>query len=54
MEGVTILDQAELELVVRVSLSGSPAQRPGDLYGAVDYVRGNGGPTRITIDRIAQ
>jgi cytochrome c-type biogenesis protein CcmH len=54
MEGVTILDQPELELVVRVSLSGSPAQRPGDLYGAVDYVRGNGGPTRITIDRIAQ
>ena len=54
MEGITILDQPELELVVRVSLSGSPAQRPGDLYGAVDYVRGNGGPTRITIDRIAQ
>ncbi|MFU8821079.1 MAG: tetratricopeptide repeat protein [Gammaproteobacteria bacterium] len=54
MEGVTILDQPELELVVRVSLSGSPAQRPGDLYGAVNYVRGNGGPTRITIDRIAQ
>jgi cytochrome c-type biogenesis protein CcmH len=54
MEGVTILDQPELELVVRVSLSGSPAQRPGDLYGAVDYVRGTSGPTRITIDRIAQ
>ena len=53
MEGVTILDQAELELIVRVSLSGSPAQRPGDLFGAVNYVRGNSGTTRIRIDRVA-
>ncbi|HUG99232.1 MAG TPA: tetratricopeptide repeat protein [Gammaproteobacteria bacterium] len=52
MEGVKITDQAELELVARVSLSGSPAQRPGDLYGAVSYARGNG-PTRIMIDRVA-
>jgi cytochrome c-type biogenesis protein CcmH len=54
MEGVTILDQSELELVARVSLSGSPAQRPGDLYGAVNYVRGNSGSTRIRIDRVAE
>jgi cytochrome c-type biogenesis protein CcmH len=54
MEGVTILDQPELELVARVSLSGSPAQRPGDLFGAVNYVRGNGGPTRIQINRVAE
>jgi cytochrome c-type biogenesis protein CcmH len=54
MEGVTITDQAELELVARVSLSGSPAQRPGDLFGAVNYARGNGGPTRIRIDRVAE
>ena len=53
MEGVTILDQPELELVARVSLSGSPAQRPGDLFGAVNYARGNG-PVRITIDRVAE
>ena len=53
MEGVTILDQPELELVARVSLSGSPAQRPGDLFGAVNYSRGNG-PVRITIDRVAE
>jgi cytochrome c-type biogenesis protein CcmH len=53
MEGVTILDQAELELIARVSLSGSPAQRPGDLFGAVNYVRGNSGTTRIRIDRVA-
>jgi len=54
MEGVTISDQPELELVARVSLSGSPAQRPGDLYGAVNYTRGNSGPTRIRIDRVAE
>jgi cytochrome c-type biogenesis protein CcmH len=53
MEGVTIMDQPELELVARVSLSGSPAQRPGDLFGAVNYARGNSGPTRIKIDSIA-
>ncbi len=54
MEGVTISDQAELELIARVSLSGSPAQRPGDLYGAVNYTRGSSGPTRIRIDRVAE
>jgi cytochrome c-type biogenesis protein CcmH len=54
MEGVTITDQEALELVVRVSLSGSPAQRHGDLYGTVDYVRGDNGPVRIKIDRVAE
>jgi len=54
MEGVTISDQAELELIARVSLSGSPAQRPGDLYGAVNYTRGSSGPTQIRIDRVAE
>lgn len=54
MAGVTISDQPELELVARVALSGSPAQRPGDLFGAVNYVRGaTGGPTRIKIDSVA-
>jgi cytochrome c-type biogenesis protein CcmH len=54
MEGVTITDQSELELVARVALSGSPAQRPGDLFGAVNYARGNSGPTRIRIDQVAE
>ena len=54
MEGVTITDQDALELVVRVSLSGTPAQRPGDLYGTVNYVRGDNGPVRIKIDRVAE
>jgi cytochrome c-type biogenesis protein CcmH len=54
MEGVTITDLAELELIARVSLSGSPAQRPGDLFGAVNYTRGNSGTTRITIDSVAE
>lgn len=54
VEGVTLSDQPELELIARVSLSGSPAQRPGDLFGAVNYTRGNSGPARITIDRVAE
>lgn len=54
MQGVTILDQPELELVARVSLGGTPAERPGDLYGTVEYVRAEGGPVRIVIDRVAQ
>jgi cytochrome c-type biogenesis protein CcmH len=54
MEGVTITNLAELELIARVSLSGSPAQRPGDLFGAVNYTRGNSGTTRITIDSVAE
>ena len=54
MEGVTITDQAELELIARVSLSGSPAQRPGDLFGAVNYARGNSSPARIRIDSVAE
>jgi cytochrome c-type biogenesis protein CcmH len=54
IEGITITDQADLELVARGSMSGSPAQRPGDLFGAVNYARGNSGPTRIRIDRVAE
>jgi cytochrome c-type biogenesis protein CcmH len=54
MDGVTLMDQPELELIARVSLSGSPAQNPGDLFGAVNYARGNSGPTRITINRVAE
>lgn len=54
MEGVTILDQPELDLVARVSLSGGPAQAPGDLYGAVKYSGGNGGPINLRIERVAE
>ncbi|NGP54701.1 hypothetical protein [Thioalkalivibrio sp. XN8] len=53
MEGVTILDQPELDLVARVSLSGGPAEAPGDLYGAVKYSGGDGGPVNLRIDRVA-
>ena len=54
MEGVTILDQPELNLVARISLSGGPAQSPGDLYATVDYRGGDGGPVRLHIDRVAE
>ncbi|MEJ2515033.1 MAG: hypothetical protein P8080_05715 [Gammaproteobacteria bacterium] len=51
MQGVTILDQPELSLVARVSLSGSPAAKPGDLFGEVVYKQGDG-PVQIRIDRV--
>lgn len=54
MEGVTILDQPELDLVARVSLSGGPAEAPGDLYGTVKYSGGDGGPVNLRIDRVAE
>jgi cytochrome c-type biogenesis protein CcmH len=53
MQGMTILDQPELELVARVSLSGSPAAQPGDLFGEITYQRGSG-PVQIRIDRIVE
>jgi len=53
MQGMTILDQPELELVARVSLSGSPAAQPGDLFGGITYRRG-GGPVQIRIDRVVE
>ena len=54
MEGVTILDQPELQLVARISLSGGPAQSPGDLYATVNYLGDEGGPVRLHIDRVAE
>lgn len=53
MQGVTFLDQPALSLVARVSLSGSPAAQPGDLFGEVTYERGSG-PVEIRIDRVVQ
>ena len=53
MQGMTILDQPELELVARVALSGSPAAQPGDLFGEITYQRG-GGPVQIRIDRVVE
>jgi len=53
MQGMTILDQPELELVARVSLSGSPAAQPGDPFGEITYQRGSG-PVQIRSDRIVE
>jgi cytochrome c-type biogenesis protein CcmH len=53
MQGMTILDQPELDLVARVSLSGSPAAQPGDLFGEITYAQG-GGPVQINIDRVVE
>ena len=51
--GTSLADHDEIVLVARLSLSGTPAQRAGDLYGELSYARGNG-PVRIRIDQVAQ
>jgi cytochrome c-type biogenesis protein CcmH len=53
VEGTSLADHDEIVLVARLSLSGTPAQRAGDLYGELSYARGNG-PVRIRIDQVAQ
>jgi cytochrome c-type biogenesis protein CcmH len=50
--GVRISDQEQLMLVARLSMSGSPRQQPGDLFGEVNYHRGDGNEVTIRIDQV--
>jgi hypothetical protein len=43
-----------LQLVARVSLSGSPAAKPGDLFGEVKYSRDSGQQAAIVIDQVVK
>ena len=52
IDGVRISDQEQLTLVARLSMSGSPRQQSGDLYGQVDYSRGDGNEVVIRIDQV--
>lgn len=54
MQGVKISAMPELQLVARVSLSGSPAAKPGDLFGEVKYSRDSGQQAAIVIDQVVQ
>jgi cytochrome c-type biogenesis protein CcmH len=50
--GVSLSDHDPLILVARLSLSGSPGARAGDLFGEVSYSRSEGSSTTIVIDQI--
>lgn len=51
--GVSLSDHDPLNLVARLSLSGSPGAQPGDLFGEVQYSRSDGSSsTKIVIDQI--
>ncbi len=52
IDGVRISDQEELMLVARLSMSGSPRQQAGDLFGEVNYHRGDGNEVAIRIDQV--
>jgi len=52
IDGVRISDQEQLTLVARLSMSGSPRQQSGDLYGQVEYSRGDGNEVLIRIDQV--
>ena len=48
--GRKISDKDSLKLVARISLSGSPTAKPGDLYGEAVWARGQNARTAIHID----
>jgi len=54
MQGVQISTMPELQLVARVSLGGSPAAKPGDLFGEVKYSREAGQQVNIVIDQVVE
>jgi len=54
IDGVRISDQQELMLVARLSMSGSPRQQAGDLFGEVNYHRGDGNEVTIRIDQVVR
>jgi cytochrome c-type biogenesis protein CcmH len=40
-------------VIARISASGSPLTRSGDLYGQIDYVAGKSGPRTLEIDKLS-
>jgi cytochrome c-type biogenesis protein CcmH len=42
-----------VSVIARISASGSPLTRSGDLYGQIDYVAGKSGPRTLEIDRLS-
>lgn len=54
IQGTSLSQVEDLEIVARVSLTGRPVQSKGDLFGAVRYDPGRRGPLTVTIDRVAE
>ncbi|MDH3915729.1 MAG: hypothetical protein OES37_06180 [Chromatiales bacterium] len=52
MQGIRISDQEQLKLVARVSMSGSPREQSGDLFGEVEYSRDGNPEVSIRIDQV--
>ena len=52
IDGVKVSDQEQLTLVARLSMTGSPRQQPGDLFGEVQYSRADGNEVAIRIDQV--
>jgi cytochrome c-type biogenesis protein CcmH len=42
-----------VSVIARISASGSPLTRSGDLYGQIEYVAGKSGPRALEIDRLS-
>ena len=42
-----------VSVIARISASGSPLTRSGDLYGQIDYVAGKSGPRALQIDKLS-
>ncbi|UCC14899.1 MAG: tetratricopeptide repeat protein [Gammaproteobacteria bacterium] len=52
MQGIKISDQEQLTLIARLSMSGSPRERPGDLFGKIEYSRDSEPKVTIRIDQV--
>jgi len=42
-----------VSVIARISASGSPLTRSGDLYGQIEYVAGKSGPRALQIDKLS-
>ena len=52
--GRTLSGQAQVVLIARVSVSGTPEQQPGDLVGQTQWDAAGGKPAAIVIDTVVK
>jgi cytochrome c-type biogenesis protein CcmH len=51
--GRSVSPGQSVSVIARISASGSPITRSGDLYGQIDYVAGKSGPRALQIDKLS-
>jgi cytochrome c-type biogenesis protein CcmH len=51
--GRSLTPGQSVSVIARISASGSPLTRSGDLYGQIDYVAGKSGPRALQIDKLS-